>query len=135
MRIRAASVAMLLLALGVAAAGEETPYEKAIVQMLGSLDEITKKLKTVIDEDSASAAKPELRKSADVWAETRARAAKLAPPEKAEKGRLEKLYKPKLEESLRKMKVEVGRVENIPGGKEALKEIAAVLQKEEKKAP
>ncbi len=135
MNLRAGSVVITLLAVGVAFAGEETPYEKAIVQMLGSLDEITKKLKTVIDEDSANAAKPELRKSADVWVETRSRAGKLLPPEKAEKDRLEKLYKPKLEDSLRKLKIEVSRVENITGGKDALKEIAAVLQKEEKKSP
>ena len=47
-----------------------------------------------------------------------------------EKTRLEKLYKPKLEEALKKMFGEVRRVEGIPGGKDALKEIAGVLKKD-----
>jgi hypothetical protein len=133
MKLRAGSIAVLLLALGVAVAGEGSPYEKAIQKMIGSLDEIAVTLKTIKDEDSAGAAKPELRKSADVWVETRAKAAKLQPPEKDEKTRLEKLYKPKLEEAMRKMFVEVRRVESIPGGKDALKEISGVLKKDEKK--
>jgi hypothetical protein len=133
MKLRAGSIAVMLLALGAAAAGEGSPYEKAIQKMIGSLDEIAVTLKTVIDEDTAGAAKPDLRKSAGVWVETRAKAAKLQPPEKDEKVRLEKLYKPKLEEAMRKMFIEVRRVENIPGGKEALKEISGVLKKDDKK--
>src|SRR5271166_3837461 len=116
MKLRAGSLAVMLLAVGAAAAGEGSPYEKAIQKMIGSLDEIAASLKTVIDEDSAGAAKPDLRKSAAVWIETRAKAAKLQPPEKDEKARLEKIYKPKLEEAMRKMFIEVRRVENIPGG-------------------
>ncbi len=133
MKLRAWSLAVMLLAVGAAASGEGSPYEKAIQKMIGSLDEIAASLKTIIDEDSAGAAKPDLRKSAGVWVETRAKAAKLQPPEKEEKLRLEKLYKPKLEEAMRKMFIEVRRVENIPGGKEALKEISGVLKKDDKK--
>lgn len=132
MKARAGGLAFLLLA-AIAAAQEESPYEKTIQKMIGSLDEIATTLKTIIDEDSAGAAKPDLRKSAAVWIETRAKAAKLQPPEKEEKLRLEKLYKPKLEESMRKMFLEVRRVENIPGGKDALKEISGVLKKDDKK--
>jgi hypothetical protein len=133
MKLRAGSIAVMLLAIGAAAAGENSPYEKAIQKMIGSLDEIAATLKTIIDEDTAGAAKLDLRKSAGVWIETRDKAAKLLPPEKEEKARLEKLYRPKLEESMRKMFIEVRRVENIPGGKEALKEISGVLKIEEKK--
>lgn len=133
MRLRAGSIAVVLLALGAAAAGENSPYEKAIQKMIGNLDQMAATLKTVIDEDSAGNAKLDLRKSASEWMETRAKAAKLQPPEKEEKLRLEKLYKPKLEESMRKMFIEVRRVENITGGKELLKEISGVLKKDEKK--
>ena len=133
MKLRAGSMAILVFALGVAAAGEGSPYEKAIQKMIGSLDEIAVTLKTIIDEDTAGAAKPDLRKSATVWMDTRAKAEKLQPPGREEKVRLEKLYKPKLEESMRKMFSEVRRVENIPGGKEALKEISGVLKKDDKK--
>jgi hypothetical protein len=133
MNPRIGCVVLMTLAFGAAFAGEGTPHEKIMVQMIGNLDEIAKSLKTIIDEDSAEASKAELRKSAKSWIEARTRAAKLQPPEKTEKVRLEKLYKPKLEESLRKMFMEVRRVENIPGGKEALKEIAGVLKKDEKK--
>ena len=133
MKLRAGSIAVVLFVIGVAAAGENSPYEKAVQKMIGSLDEIAATLKTVIDEDTAGAAKLDLRKSAGVWIETRAKASKLQPPEKEEKARLEKLYKPKLEESMRKMFIEIRRVEIIPGGKEALKEISGVLKKEEKK--
>jgi hypothetical protein len=138
MKIRAAGVAILLLGLGCVAAGEASPYEKTLQTMIGSLDVIAKSLRTIIDEDTAGAAKADLRKSAGVWIEARAKAGKLPPPEKDEKVRLEKIYKPKLEEALRKLNIEVRRVENIPGGKEALKEIGGVLKKkdeEEKKAP
>jgi hypothetical protein len=133
MKARAGCVVLMIAAVGAALAGEGSPHEKAIQQMIGNLDEIAKSLKTIIDEETADAAKPDLRKSAKAWVDTRARAAKMPPPEKDEKVRLERLYKPKIEESMRKMFIEVRRVENIPGGKEALKEIAIVLKKDEKK--
>ncbi len=135
MKLRAGSIAVMLFTVVAALAGDNSPYEKTIQKMIGSLDEIAATLKTVIDEDTAGAAKPDLRKSAAVWIETRAKAAKLQPPEKEEKARLEKIYKPKLEESMRKLFLEVSRVKNIPGGKEALKEIDGVLKKEETKKP
>jgi hypothetical protein len=134
MILRAGCAVVMLVALGMAG-GENSPYEKAIQKMIGSLDEIAVTLKTIVDEDTAGAAKPDLRKSATVWIETRAKAAKLQPPEKEEKARLEKLYKPKLEESMRKMFIEIRRVESVPGGKDALKEIGGVLKKDETKKP
>ncbi|HZZ80000.1 MAG TPA: hypothetical protein VFE62_15885 [Gemmataceae bacterium] len=133
MKARMGGVVLMLLYLGAVAAGEGTTHEKIIVQMIGNLDDIAKTLKAVVDAETAEASKADLRKSATTWMEARAKGAKLQPPEKDEKLRLEKLYKPKLEESLRKMFTEVRRVENIPGGKDALKEIAGVLKKDEKK--
>lgn len=133
MKRRAGSTGLALVALAIVGAAGSSPHEKVIQEMIGSMDSIGVTLKTIIDEDTASAAKDPLRKAAKVWIEARVRAAKLQPPEREEKTRLEKVYKPKLEDSLRKMFTEVRRVENIPGGKEALKEIAGVLKKDEQK--
>lgn len=129
---QAGSLGILVVATAIVGAGNGSPYEKALTDMIGSLDTIGMTLKTIIDEDSAVAAKKPLRGAAKIWIDARARAAKLQPPERTEKTRLEKLYKPKLEESLKKMFTEIRRVENIPGGKDALKEIAGVLKKDEK---
>lgn len=132
MKRRAGSIGIVLAAVAILGAGAGSPYEKAMQKMIDSTDSIGTTLKTVIDEDSAAAAKQPLRAAAKNWIEARAKASKLAPPERDEKTRLEKLYKPKLEESLKKMFTEIRRVENIPGGKEALKEIAGVLKKDGK---
>ncbi len=132
MNQRAGSIAFLLAAFVLLGAGEGSPHEKVIQQMIASAESIAVTLKTIIDEDTAAASRPPLRKAAASWTEARAKAEKLQPPEKDEKVRLEKFYKPKLEEALKKMFNEVRRVENIPGGKEALKEITGVLQKDSK---
>jgi len=128
----APGIVVTLFAVGFALAGEESPHEQTILKMLKSVDTISDELKKIVDEDTATAAKAELRKAADGWIDARAKAAKLQPPEKAEKVRLEKIYKPKIEESMRKMFTQTRRVELIPGGKEALKEIAGVLKKDRK---
>ena len=133
MKARTGSIAILLLAVGFAGATQGSPYEQALKQVVDSFDKIGVTLKTIVDKNSADGARPDLRKSANAFLEARSKAAKLQPPEKDEKIRLEKLYKPKLEESMKKMFVEVRRVESIPGGKDALKEISSVLKKEEKK--
>lgn len=132
MRARCVAIGLTLVSLAALIAGEGSPYERAIVQMIGSLDKMTAVLKTIEAEDSAQASRPELRKAADIWVETRIRAAKLQPPEREEKERLTKIFRPKIDEALKKMFVEVQRVSLIPGGKEALKEIAGVLKKDGK---
>jgi hypothetical protein len=131
MRSHGWAVVLVLGVVGFASAGD-TPHEAALQQMLGSLDEITKILKKIEGEEQANAAKPDLRKAGDGWIEARAKAAKLQPPERAEKERLTKIYKPKLEDSMKRFFTEVRRVENIPGGKEAMKEISGVLKKDGK---
>ena len=117
---------------GIAAAGEASPYEKSLQQVLDSFNKIGAKLVTIVDEDSALAAKPELRKAAESFIEARAKAEKLPPPEKDEKVRLEKQFKAKLDESMKKLTLEIRRVELVRGGKDALKEIDAVLKKDSK---
>lgn len=133
MHLRAIGV-ILGLASGVGfAAALGSPHEKALQQAVESFEKIGATLKKIVDEESAATAKPELKKSADAFVEARTAAEKLDPPDKEEKQRLEKIYKPKLEDAMKKMNTEVRRVAQIPGGKEALKEIAVVLRKDEKK--
>jgi hypothetical protein len=128
----AAGVGILIVAVGLVVAGEGSPHEKVIQDMISSAESIGAKLKTILDEETAAAAKPDLKKANDVWVEARARSARLPAPEKVEKERLKKLYQPKLDDALKKMFSEIVRVQGIPGGKDALKEIAGVLKKDSK---
>lgn len=132
MKTRMLGLVIVLIALGVARAGEGSAYEKSLQQVLDSFDKIAASLKGIVDEDSATAAKPELRKAADNFVDARAKAEKMQPPEKDEKVRLEKQFKAKLEASMKKMFTEVRRVELLPGGKDALKEISGILKKDSK---
>ena len=127
MALRLVAVTVLL----VAALGSPS-HEQLAEKMLASLDKITMVLKGIEGDDAAKDAKPELRKAADSWIEARAQAGKLPPPEKDEKERLVKIYRPKIDATLKKMFIEIQRVSVIPGGKDALKEIAGVLKKDEK---
>ena len=132
MKIRAWSVGILVIAAGFAGAVQDSPHEKALKDAVASLDQIGATLKTIANEESAGAARPALKKSAAAFLEARAKGDKLPPPEKDEKERLKKIYKAKLEEALRKIRVESGRVEQIPGGREALEEIKDVFKKDSK---
>ncbi|MSQ95944.1 MAG: hypothetical protein EXR98_15510 [Gemmataceae bacterium] len=126
------SIVIVALAVGFVGASQDSPYEKVLQQAVDSISTIGTTLKTITDEDSAGAAKPVLRKSANGFFDARARAAKMQPPEKDEKARLEKQFKTKLEKAMKAMFEEIRRVELIPGGKDALKEIAGVLKKDSK---
>jgi len=108
-------------------AGEESPHELAVKQVLKSLDKLTVALAAVKDADTAQAARPELRKAAKDWTDLKAKTALLPPPDKAEKDRLAKEYKGKMDEALKKFFTEVGRVRSFPAGKEVLMEIKTVI--------
>ena len=133
MSVRVTGMFLWLAAAASVVAAQGSPYEQALQQGVDGLEKIATTLKTIVDEESAGAAKPALRKSADAFVEAKAKAAKLQPPEKEEKARLEKQFKPKFDEAIKKLNSEIRRVESIPGGKEALKEIAHALKKDEKK--
>jgi hypothetical protein len=130
---RGLGIGFLVMTAGFVLAGEDSPHEQSIKQMLKGFDEISTVLKKIESEETAVAAKPDLRKLSDTWIEQRGKAAKLPPPEREEKARLTKLYKPKLDQAMRKLFTEVVRVEAIPGGKDAVKEISGVLKKDEKR--
>lgn len=132
MKTRIGMIGVLLVAVAFVRAAQDTPHEKALKQAVDSLDKIVATLKTIKDEDSAGAAKPELRKSAATFVDALAKGEKLDPPEKDEKERLKKLYKPKIEEALSKIMADSRRVLEIPGGKEALAEIGAIFKNKKK---
>lgn len=121
----------VLVALGVAlaplAAGEESPHELAVKQVLKSLDKLTMALSGVKDAETAQAARPGLRKAAKDWTELKAKTALLPPPDKAEKDRLVKDYKSKMDDAIKKYYVEVGRVFSFEAGKDVLMELKPVV--------
>jgi hypothetical protein len=100
--------------------------------MLETLGQINTALGGIKDEPSADAARPELKKAAQRMLELRKRARELKPPTKAEKDLLEKRYKDKFDDSLKKLRIESVRVRTIPGGPAAVKEIAVVDEKKKK---
>jgi hypothetical protein len=134
---RLAAILLSILALAAARGlGQESPkgeakapFEEVVKQMIATMDSLTTTLATIRDEESAKAAQAHLRKAADKWQLVKKNADKLPPPEKQEKDRLAKEYKPKLEQAQKKLFGEVARVSAVPGGRAALLEIRAVLDK------
>jgi hypothetical protein len=122
-------VGILLLAmsgmavLGQGDAKQSSSYESVIKDMLAALNGLTDVLGTIKDEPSALAARPEVKKAAGRLAEVRKQAEKLKQPDKAEKDRIARAYKDKLDKSLKRLLAEQVRVKAIPGGQDALKEI------------
>jgi hypothetical protein len=128
--LRLGGVGLFLAASLVAApAGEPSPYEGIVKGMLKKVDDITTILGGVTDEKSAAAATPELRAAAKDLLQLRKRAEEVKQPDKAEKDRLAKLYAPKFEEAVKKLREETFRVRGVPGGDEALKELAVLRDK------
>lgn len=131
MRARLLGGSLLLLAVGLTARAGETPppHEAILQQMIAQLDAISATLMKIADADTAKAAHADLRKAAATWNEARKKADALPPPERKEKDRLARAYRPKLEASLKKLFGQVTRVQVVPGGRDALQEIRSVLTK------
>jgi hypothetical protein len=125
----AAVVLGLLVALLPARAGEA--HEDTLKQMLAALDKMAVALESAKDGESAKAAQPELRKAADGYLLARQKAAALPPPEQAEKDRLAKEYRPKMQMALKKFFSEVRRVETLPEARPILVEIRDVVTKKD----
>lgn len=125
--------AVLLLGaflVGLAGAGDNAgKLEEILKDTVGTLEKLTTTLTGIKDEESAKAAKPELKATASKWVEIRKKAEGLKPPTKDEKQRLEKEYKGKLEAAQKKLFTEIGRVKGVAGGPEALAEIAPIMDK------
>lgn len=131
--MRSGALLLLIVFIPSTPAGEKAgKLEDVVKDMLGTLDKLTTTLAGVKDEASAKAAKPELKSTASRFVEIRKKAADLKPPTKEEKERLEKEYKGKLEMAQKKLLAEIGRVKTVPGGPDALLEIAPVMDKNSK---
>jgi len=110
----------------------QSAYEDLLKSMLDVLDRTTALLAKAQDTDSAKETTPELKKAAGEFLEVRTKAAKLEPPNREVKDRLAKEYRPKFEESKKKMAAEIARLKRMPGGKEVLSEIRSILEPEKK---
>jgi hypothetical protein len=107
--------------------GDNAAFEAVLKDMLATMDKLTATLAAVKDEATAKAARPELQKDAQHFVAIRKKAETIRPPNKEEKEKLEKEYRPKLFESQKKLFAEIARVGAVPGGKEALKELSEFL--------
>jgi len=128
------AIAALLLLAGVSLGQENSGRREAVVKgMIGFMEKLTRTLKTVQDEDTAKAVRPELKKSADEWTALRKLAENIPPPTKEEKEKdgLAKEYRGKLEEAHKKLLAEIARVSLLPGGNDALTEVRKILTAKE----
>ena len=128
----AAPLLVLMSVVVVQGSGTATKFEDVIKEMLGIMGKLSTTLEGIKDEDTAKAAKPDLRTAAGRWVELRKKSESMKPPAKEEKDRLEKEYKEKLLAAQKKLFGEIARVKTVPGGPDALKEIVAVVDKEKK---
>jgi hypothetical protein len=120
-----------------AAASEDgapaSPHEAVVKEVLTTLEQAIAALITIKDESSADAARPDLKKAGARLKELSKRARDMKQPDREEKELLEKKYKGKFEEVLKKLRDEQVRVRAIPGGPEAVKEIGVEPAKGKKK--
>jgi hypothetical protein len=123
---------IMVLTPGSGGTGAAATHEAVAKDMLDTLGQINTVLGNIKDEPTAEAARPDLKKAALRMLELRKRAKELKPPTKAEKDLLEKRYKEKFDDALKKLRIESVRVKTIPGGPEAVKEIAVVGEKKKK---
>ena len=126
-----ASLATILLSSIVFQAGE-VKHEDVLQKMLGSLQQITKTLEGVTDNQSAEAAQPELKKQAQEFRDTRKRSEELPPPMPEERDRIAKEWQPKFVKARKELVAEIARVQRVPGGKESLQEIRDIFDKDKK---
>src|SRR5439155_21525476 len=107
---------LLILGLGgltVLGQGGESPYEVVIKETLGALDKLAEALGTIKDQESATSARPEVRKAAGKLADVTKKAEKLKQPSKEEKDRVTKEYKAKLETAVKRLYGEIARVKGV----------------------
>jgi hypothetical protein len=120
MRLAALSGAVLLglciLAVPAQESGKESPYETMLKEFIASIDSLTGVLGAVKDEPSATAAVPDVKKIAARLSELRDKAKAMRQLDKAERERIRKLYREKLETAVKKEMAEAARVKSIPGG-------------------
>jgi hypothetical protein len=109
--------------------GSDLKHEDILQKLLGTLQEITKTLGTIKDDASAQAARPDLKKQAEDFRETRKQSEKVPPPTPEARERIAKEFQPKFIAAKKELIAEMARVQRVPGGLAALQEIRSVLEK------
>jgi len=122
---------LVLLVLGSAAlAGDDAMQREELVKsMLTTMDKMTKTLSGIRDEDSARAAKDNLKKSVEEWHVLRKKADAVPPPSKAEAEQLAKKYRDKMAAAQKQLVGQIARVQQVPGGREALADLPKIFEK------
>ena len=108
--------------------GKTSPYEEVVVQLMTSLEKMTKLLVEVKDGPSAEAARPQLKQAAAEFVDIRKKSEKLKQPDKAERDRITAKYQKKLAEVVQKLSSEVRRVGGIIDARSVLKEVDEFLK-------
>jgi hypothetical protein len=126
---------LCVLALPAQDSEKTSPYEKILKEFIVSLDSLTGVLGAVKDEESAKAAVPEVKKLAARLGELSKKGKALRMPDKAEKERITKLYREKLETAVKKEIAEIARVKAIPGGSELVQLVKPPEEKTKKQSP
>jgi hypothetical protein len=121
------ALAALLFVLDAARAGAD--HAAVAKDMLATLGDVVKTLRGISDEATANAARPDLKKAGLKLDELRRKARALKQPTQEEKEKLERDFQPKFDEVLRDLRLESVRVKGLPGGAEAVKEIALPPEK------
>ena len=123
------SLAALVSLVGVSPGTDDAdPHREVVEKMLAVMGNITKTLKNIRDEDSAKAAREELKKSAEAWVDLRKSGENMAPPTREEKKKLVEKYGIKMKDAQKGLFIEIARVRLVPGGGEALTEIRSAFQ-------
>ncbi len=113
-----------------AADTHEAVAEDAIKAFSGFADALT----AVKDKESAQKANPDLKKWGEQIAGIKKRMDVLGEPKADKREELDKKYKPKMEEAVKKMQAEMSRIATkVDGGLDILKSITDVLAPPDKK--
>lgn len=108
--------------------GKTSPYEEVVVQLMTSMEKMTKALADVKDGPTAEAALPQLKQAAAQFVDVRKKSEQLKQPDKAEKDRITAKFQKKMAEVSQKLSSEVRRISGISGAQPVLKEIQEVLK-------
>ncbi len=125
--------ATLALASVAWAGGPSDRHHDVLKKMLTSMENITKILGDVKDEESSQKAVDGLKKEAKTFIDLRKKAGELPPPSPEEKVKVAKEYMPKLEDTVRKLLNEIQRVQMLTPTRAILFELRDVFKAEKKK--
>jgi hypothetical protein len=103
-----------------------SPYEAIVKDILEATQKMTTVLVTIQDAATAANARPELKKAAEKFIEVRKKAEELKQPNLEERERVSRAYRTKLEQAVNRFLQERSRVAAIPGGRDALQELAGL---------